>query len=329
MQRKQNQPPDKHEFEAYLIIETSTDLITTKRNLPKGQEMKGQKKQYQVVFLSILSALAALFYQNSAVAACADDWLGVDEVRDGGNLAILATNLREFPITFTLRVRPGGVVAEGPRTITETLGGKQSRLVMRLKEQGGDRRGGYRISCDWTIGDKDALHDEEQLYLLPYESGKSYRVLQGYGSRFSHIGLEQYAVDFNMSVGTPVHAARAGVVAKIEESNHRGCWDDGCGAYANYIVILHNDGTTGEYYHLSKNGALVEVGDHIIAGQKIALSGNTGHTTMPHLHFAVYRAAEWGNTQSIPVRFLSSAGIVESPRRGGRYQATSEQQARN
>ena len=291
--------------------------------------MKRQKKQYQVVFLSVLSALAALLYQNSAVAACANDWLGVDEVRDGGDIVFLATNLREFPITFTLRVRSRHLIAQGPGTITETLGGKQSRLVMRLKEEGGDRKGRYRISCDWTIGDKDALHDEEQLYLLPYESGKSYRVLQGYGSRFSHIGLEQYAVDFNMSVGTPVHAARAGVVARIEETNDIGCWENGCGAYANYIVIVHNDGTTGEYYHLRQNGALVEVGDHIIAGQRIALSGNTGHTTMPHLHFAVYRAAEWGNTQSIPVRFLSSAGIVERPRRGGRYQAIAEQQARN
>lgn len=291
--------------------------------------MKRQKNNNQVVFVSVLTTLAAVLCQNTAVAACADDWLGVDEIRDGHTIGLRATNLREFPITFTLRVRTKGLIAEGPRTITETLDGEQSRMVMMLRENGGNRKGNYRISCDWTIGDKDALHDDEQLYLLPYESGKSYRVLQGYGSRFSHRGLEQYAVDFNMSVGTPVHAARAGVVAKIEESNEKGCWDDGCGAYANYIVILHHDGTTGEYYHLNRNGALVDVGDHIAAGQKIGLSGNTGHTTMPHLHFAVYRAAEWGNTQSIPVRFLSSVGVVHSPRRGGRYQAVSEKQARN
>jgi len=283
--------------------------------------MKKQKKPKQIIFLSVLSALAALLYQNNAMAACADDWLGVDEVSDGGNIGLLATNLRDFPITFTLRVRSRGLVVKGPKTITETLEGKQSRLVMMFEDNGGNRKSKYRISCDWTIGDKDALHDDEQLYMLPYENGKSYRVLQGYGSRFSHVGLEQYAVDFNMSVGTPVHAARAGVVARIEESSDKGCWDDGCGAYANYIVILHDDGTTGEYYHLQQNGALIDVGDHIIAGQKIALSGNTGHTTMPHLHFAVYRAAAWGNTQSIPVRFLSSAGVVERPRRGGRYQA--------
>ncbi|HZD53275.1 MAG TPA: M23 family metallopeptidase, partial [Woeseiaceae bacterium] len=129
------------------------------------------------------------------------------------------------------------------------------------------------------------------------------------------------AVDFDMPEGTPVYAARGGLVARIEESHSRGCWKDGCGGYANYIVILHDDLTTGEYYHLQHDGALVEPGERVAAGQKIGLSGNTGHTTMPHLHFAVYRAAEWGKTQSVPVRFATASGIVDHPRRGARYEA--------
>ena len=60
-------------------------------------------------------------------------------------------------------------------------------------------------------------------------------------------GLEEFAIDVDMPIGTPVHAARAGVVARVEESHSKGCWEDGCGKYANYIVILHGDGTTGEY----------------------------------------------------------------------------------
>ena len=164
-------------------------------------------------------------------------------------------------------------------------------------------------------------HDDDHLYNLPYASNKSYRVLQGFGSRFSHTGLEEFAIDFKMAVGTPVHAARAGVVTEVEESHNRGCWDDGCGNYANFIVILHSDGTTGEYYHLRRGGSAVVVGDSVSQGQKIGYSGNTGHTTRPHLHFAVYCAAGGGDTQSIPVRFRSSDGIIERPRRGARYQA--------
>jgi murein DD-endopeptidase MepM/ murein hydrolase activator NlpD len=256
-----------------------------------------------------------------AYAECTNEWLGVDEIREGGNIELRATNLREYPITFTLRVRTRGLSTDGPKTITQTLQGEQAQTIMVLRENDADQEGRYRVSCEWTVGNKDANHDDDQIYVFPYANGRSYRVLQGYGSRFSHRGLEQFAIDFKMDEGTAVHAARDGVVARIEEANSIGCWEDGCGKYANYIVILHNDGTTGEYYHLQENGALVDVGDQVKAGQKIGLSGNTGHTTMPHLHFAVYRAASWGNTQSIPVRFMSGDGVVNTPRRGGRYRA--------
>ena len=201
--------------------------------------------------------------------------------------------------------------------------------VMSIEPRGKGRRGQYCYNYRSTIGLLDAAHDDDHLYRFPYESGKSYGVLQGYGSRFSHTGREQYSVDFNMPEGTPVFAARSGVVADFEESNSIGCWEDNCGQYANFVVIAHDDGTTGEYYHLLQNGVLVERGVRVEAGQKIALSGNTGHTTMPHLHFGVYRAESWGRYQSIPVRFISADGIVDRPRRGGRYQAISLKRANN
>ncbi len=258
---------------------------------------------------------------SSASANCKDDWICVDAIDQGDDIELHARNLGDYPITYTLRVRTENLRSSGPNTVTRTLAPRQSEQVMALSSTHDDRDGDYRVSYDWTIGDMDAVHDDDHLYALPYSTGRSYRVLQGYGSRFSHTGLEEFAIDFDMSIGTAVHAARAGVVARVEESNAKGCWEDGCGKYANYIVILHSDGTTGEYFHLDKNGALVSEGDHVAQGQKIAHSGNTGHTTMPHLHFAVYRAAEWGNTQSIPVRFQSVDGIIDRPSRGGRYQA--------
>ena len=256
-----------------------------------------------------------------AMADCRDEWICVDAINQGGNVELRARNLRDFPITYTLRIRTRDLVVEGPETVTRTLAPNESEQVMVLNNENQRNKGNYRYSYDWTVGDKDAAHDDDHIYSLPYSSGRSYRVIQGYGSRFSHTGLEEFAIDLDMAVGTPVHAARAGVVARVEEAHSKGCWKDGCGKFANYIVILHSDGTTGEYYHLSENGALVDEGDIVTQGQKIGFSGNTGHTTMPHLHFAVYRATEWGSTQSIPVRFQGADGIVDRPRRGGRYQA--------
>lgn len=262
-----------------------------------------------------------LFCGGNAHAQCSSDWICIDAVREGGNVELRAANLRDIPLTFTLKVRTFDMWPTHPGVVTETLDPNESRLVMVLQPSQVGQEGNYRYSYDWTVGRLDAVHDDSQVYRLPYASGKSYRVLQGYGSRFSHTGLEQYAVDFKMPKGTAVHAARGGVVARVEESHSRGCWEDGCGDYANYIVILHDDGTTGEYYHLQQNGALVAPGDRVESGQKIGLSGNTGHTTMPHLHFAVYRAAAWGTTQSIAVRFASAGGVIDQPRRGGRYEA--------
>ena len=270
----------------------------------------------------LATAALALLAASSAFADCRDDAICVDAVDQGGNVELRAKNLRDYPLTYTLRVRTDYFDVSGPTTVTRTLGPRESARVMMLNRADGRSGGRYRYFLEWTVGDKDAVHDDAYLYALPYASGKSYRVLQGYGSRFSHTGLEAYAVDFDMPEGTPVHAARGGTVASVEESHSIGCWEDGCGRYANYVVILHDDGTTGEYYHLQQGGALVEAGDVVTRGQQIGLSGNTGHTTMPHLHFAVYRAAEWGNTQSIPVRFRSADGLVRQPRRGARYEAT-------
>jgi murein DD-endopeptidase MepM/ murein hydrolase activator NlpD len=265
--------------------------------------------------------LAGILATAGAKAGCSGDGVCIDAVREGGNVELHAANLGNFPVTFTLRVRTREMRPSRPGAVTETLDPKESRLVMVLQPARESRPGRYRIAYDWTVGSKDAVHDDSAVYRLPYAAGRSYRVLQGYGSRFSHTGLEEFAVDFRMPEGTPVHAARGGIVARVEESHSRGCWEDGCGDYANYIVILHDDLTTGEYYHLQQDGALVEPGDRVVAGQEIGRSGNTGHTTTPHLHFAVYRAAEWGRTQSIPVRFATARGIVDRPRRGARYQA--------
>lgn len=272
----------------------------------------------------VLSA-ASLAVPTIAKAECSADWIDIKSIKDGGTVELRAINAREVPIALTLRVWTRNMTADRPKTVTETIPPKASWLVMVLRKTDTDKRSRYGFDCKWTVGSIHAMHDEDLLYRLPYETGKSYYVLQGYGARMSHTGPEQYTVDFNMREGTPVHAARGGIVARTEGSHSKGCWRSGCGKYANYIVILHDDWTTGEYYHLQKHGVLVEVGDRVVAGQQIGLSGNTGNTTMPHLHFGVYRATPWGKFQSIPVQFNSADGPVRKPRSGGRYQAVSNQ----
>ena len=83
-----------------------------------------------------------------------------------------------------------------------------------------------------------------------------------------------YGTDLRLNIGDSVHAAFAGKV-RIIDYEERG--------YGNYIVIRHDNGLETVYGHLSQ--VLVTHNQNVKAGELIALGGNTGHSTGPHLHF--------------------------------------------
>ncbi len=238
----------------------------------------------------------------------------------GDYVDFYAENLKPHAVTVSVKVnRTRNLSSAEGRTATETVNGYQRIRLLRFAKIDPGKDANYRYVFDWALGSQSPRHDDNYLYRLPYASDETYMVLQGYGSKFSHTGLEEFTVDFNMPEGTPVFAAREGVVARVEESHTIGCWEPGCGKFANFVMIMHADGTTGEYFHLQQNGAVVEEGEVVSRGQLIGYSGNTGHTTMPHLHFGVYKATSWGKTASIPIVFETSDGILTKPRAGRYY----------
>jgi murein DD-endopeptidase MepM/ murein hydrolase activator NlpD len=172
---------------------------------------------------------------------------------------------------------------------------------------------------DVELGRVGADHDDSYLYRLPYGDDVSFPIIQGYGAKLSHRGAERFTLDFGMPVGTPVHAARDGVVVLVEHSHEAGCPREECGRSANFIVVLHSDGTTGEYFHLERASVRVRAGDSVARGQWLARSGNTGFSTAPHLHFGVYRTERDRTTESLAVRFQTRGGAISTPRSGARY----------
>ena len=148
--------------------------------------------------------------------------------------------------------------------------------------------------------------DTSFVYALPYEEGKTFRIMQGYFSRFTH--KERAALDFNMNRGTNIAAAREGVVVRVKEDGTLGGLKKKYRSHGNNIVIQHPDGSRAGYWHLQHNGALVNVGDSVKKGQVIALSGKTGYALVPHLHFLVWTSKN-GNWQQVPTRFQTSNGI--------------------
>jgi len=230
-------------------------------------------------------------------------------------------NRRAFDVTVTLTIRAHNVDVKRIEPETETYAGNSEAEAVRIFPAEAGKRWDYRYRFTWAKGNLHAEHDAEVLYRLPYESGTSHRVTQGYHGRLTHQGQEQYAVDFAMREGTPVCAARDGVVVDLKESSKSGGPRKSYRKLSNYVSIAHADGTIGEYHHLQHNGVLVEIGQRVTAGTVIALSGNTGYSTRPHLHFGVYSPVDGTQLQSHPLAFATRRGTVAEPVEGKSYTA--------
>lgn len=137
-------------------------------------------------------------------------------------------------------------------------------------------------------GDPHAIPDEVT-YSLPIDENSRWELGQEFNGEYSHHDEQnRYAVDFIVPIGTPVLAARAGVVMETI-ANYEGGGQNAklYAARANFIRILHDDGSMGLYAHLKENGILVTTGQRVGLGEPIGYSGNTGFSSGPHLHFAL------------------------------------------
>ncbi|GAB3007830.1 M23 family metallopeptidase [Niabella terrae] len=145
------------------------------------------------------------------------------------------------------------------------------------------------------------------IYHLPYPPGVRHTLVQGYFTQFTH--KRRAALDFKMPRGSVICAARGGVVVRVKEDGSKGGIGKNSRRHANYLIIQHADSTRAGYWHLSHKGALVQPGDSVQAGQPIALSGNTGYTYFPHLHFIVWGRNSQGGWIQIPTRFYTADGV--------------------
>jgi murein DD-endopeptidase MepM/ murein hydrolase activator NlpD len=153
-------------------------------------------------------------------------------------------------------------------------------------------------------------------YRAPFALAKSYEVTQAAPDAITHRDAgSKFAIDFAMPVGSAVHAAREGIVIDVTYRNFRSGTSPELRTEANYVQILHDDGTTAVYAHLQMDTVRVRPGQRVARGEYIANSGNTGFSTGPHLHFVVLRNAGL-KSESVPVTFAGVAGAAVTPRSG-------------
>jgi len=146
--------------------------------------------------------------------------------------------------------------------------------------------------------------DSSHVYWLPYKKGKSYLLVQASNSKMSH--KEELSLDFKMKKGSKICAARSGWVIEARGDSDKGGLKEENFADGNYIIILHSDSSVSKYWHLQKDGVYVKVGAYVKQGDLIGVSGNTGYTAFPHLHFQVNDK----NGKQILTRFNTKNGII-------------------
>lgn len=159
-------------------------------------------------------------------------------------------------------------------------------------------------------------------YILPYAAGQAHPVIQGNCAPrehpWTHFGAARYAYDFGMPIGTPVLAAREGAVGFVRDNFS----DDEHGKnQGNVVILVHPDGTVALYGHLTKNGALVKVGQIVRQGERIGTSGNSGESPTPHLHFQVIACGDFNTCPTVPVTFKNAEPPAQRLEKDAAYTA--------
>jgi murein DD-endopeptidase MepM/ murein hydrolase activator NlpD len=178
-------------------------------------------------------------------------------------------------------------------------------LISVLKEIKPNTANSFTYTNAYNFG--NALQenfDNDYIYSLPYEKGETQSIFQGYDGKFSH--QNELALDFDLKIGSPILAAREGIVVEVINNNTQNCPDISCAKYNNRIFIMHSDGTFADYSHLKYHGAIIKKGEFVKKDQVLGYSGSTGFASGPHLHFAVFINRIDGIRTFIETKFKTS-----------------------
>jgi murein DD-endopeptidase MepM/ murein hydrolase activator NlpD len=152
----------------------------------------------------------------------------------------------------------------------------------------------------------------KNVYSLPFHRKD---LIQAISDPRAHFAYFRHAIDFLLPEGSKILAPKSGKVVDLKIDSRTGGIDPKYNKlkYLNYMTIKHSNDEYSQYAHLKHNGSFVKTGDKVRKGQPIALSGNTGFTGAPHLHFQVFKTnkTEIG-FETVKVRFSEKIKIDRS-----------------
>lgn len=222
--------------------------------------------------------------------------------------------------TVTLEATLKNMTSSRPLPFTVDAAGRSSFVLARFTVADPTQNWRYDYRYYWEYGGRRKTTENDYDYAMPFGPGR-YVVMQGPRGTFSHFagsGSEN-AVDWGVPEGTIVCAARAGRVVGARDDSTVSGTDPKLKPLGNYVIIKHSDGTFADYHHLKTHGVMVKIGDEVNVGQPIGLSGSTGYSSKPHLHFMVFQAVDGKKVLSLPFRLKTARGVFTEFIRGQSY----------
>lgn len=265
-----------------------------------------------VTYTDKATAGAQVFVFRDRMVERLDNQVKLETQKHAAGDTLLVRNDLYAPVQIELKLEQvDNAIGAPERPITWVLPPRSKIRLATLTARDAGKPLRYTPKLRYAMGDPRLL-PTQQSYPLPWRGGP-FRLTQGANGKYSHFTAKgRYAMDIAMPEGTPIVAARGGVVVKTEnQQSGRGNNPSG-----NYVRILHDDGTMGVYLHLMQGSVRVREGQRINSGSLIARSGNTGNSTGPHLHFVVQRNVGLA-LESIPFDFAQPVNSLPNFAVGG------------
>lgn len=263
----------------YVLVRTHSALVSDDLRAWLASAQTEEQHKQQMYMRASLDAMAKRVGQMQA------QMMRLDAL--GARLAQTA-GIKSKEMSFDKPPAEGGpyVPAAQPDISLEAMGQQLDHLTLSMDDRG-DKLSALET---WM------MQDHSNKWLIPSVMPVKHSwISSGFGKRIDPITGKveiHEGVDFPVPLGTPIYASAGGVV------EYAGFNPSGFG---NLVEIDHGNGVVTRYAHNSK--VLVKVGQIVKRGQEISLSGTTGHSTGPHLHFEV----RYHGVAENPIRFLKKA----------------------